>query len=78
LPRQVGKDGRFPTNAERERFGEALDLHCRQASRIVETFAGGWYSKARYQQGLTEPGVARFVGYALRKMRLELRRGATE
>lgn len=78
LPRQVGRDGRFPSNAERESFSKALDLHCQQASRIVEKFAGGWYSKARFEQELTEPRVARFVGYALKKMRLELRRGATE
>ena len=78
LPRQVGKDGRFPTSAERENFSRALDLHCQQASRIVEKFAGGWFSKARFEQDLTEPRVAKFVGYALKKMRLELRRGATE
>jgi len=78
LPRQVGKNGRFPTNDERENFAKALDLHCRQASLIVEKFAGGWYSKARYEKNLTEPGVQRFVGYALKKMRHELQRGASE
>ena len=78
LPRQVGQDGRFPSHIQRQEFGQALELHCQQASRIVESFAGGWYSKARYQQGLDEPGTARFVAYALKKMRLELRRGDGE
>jgi len=78
LPRQVGGDGRFPSHEQRQEFSQALELHCQQASKIVESFAGGWYSKARYQQNLTEPGVARFVAYALKKMRLELRRGASE
>ncbi|RME23961.1 MAG: hypothetical protein D6798_12400 [Deltaproteobacteria bacterium] len=78
LPRQVGPEGRFPSNGQRHEFSRALELHCQQASKIVESFAGGWYSKARFEKELTEPRVARFVGYALKKMRLELRRGASE
>lgn len=78
LPRHVGPDGRFASNSQREDFNKALDLHCRQASKIVESFAGGWYSKARFEQRLTEPQVARFVAYALKKVRLELKRGASE
>lgn len=78
LPRQVGADRRFPTAHERQQFGAALELHCQQASRIVESFAGGWYSKARFEQDLSEPRAARFVAYALKKIRLELRRGGGE
>ena len=78
LPRQVGQDGRFPSRAQRQEFANALDLHCQQASRIVESFAGGWYSKARFKEELNEPATARFVAYALKKMRLELKRGNSE
>ena len=75
LPQHVGPDRRFGSAAEQRRFNEALDLHCKQASKIVEKFAGTWYSKARFEKDLTEDRTARFVGYALKKMRLELRRG---
>lgn len=76
LPRHVGPGKRFADNGERNEFNQALSLHCEQASKIVEAFAGGWYSKARYEQRLGEPDVARFVAYALKKVRLELKRGA--
>ena len=78
LPRQVGPEGRFPSTAQQHEFSKALELHCQQASKIVHSFAGAWYSKTRFEQDLTELRVARFVGYALKKLRLELRRGASE
>lgn len=78
LPRNVGGDGRFSNADEQRQFREALELHCQQASKIVETFAGGWYSKARFEKDLTEDRTARFVAYALKKVRRELRRGASE
>jgi hypothetical protein len=78
LPRQVGGDGRFQTLAEQREFSRALELHCQQAARIVEAFAGGWWSKARFEKDLTEERTARFVAYALKKLRDELRKGATE
>jgi hypothetical protein len=76
LPRQVGGDGRFQTLSEQREFSRALELHCQQAAKIVEAFAGGWWSKARFEKDLTEERTARFVGYALKKMRDELRKGA--
>lgn len=76
LPRHVGDGQRFRTVAEQAEFARALELHCQQASKIVETFAGKWWAKARHEQDLTEARTGRFVGYALQKMRDELRRGA--
>jgi hypothetical protein len=78
LPRHVGATRRFNTLADQKEFSRALELHCQQAARIVETFAGGWWSKARFESGLSEERTGRFVGYALQKMRDELRRGAVE
>lgn len=78
LPRHVGEGKRFRTLADQQEFSRALDLHCQQASKIVESFAGGWWSKARFENDLSEARTARFVGYALKKVRDELRRGATE
>lgn len=63
------------TNANRE-FREALSLHCKQASKIVEKFAGGWYSKTNYQGGITPRKAAGFVHVALKKLRAEFQKGA--
>jgi hypothetical protein len=62
-----------PDNRE---FREALSLHCRQASKIVEDFAGGWYSKANYEGEITPRKAANFVHVALTKPRKELEKGA--
>jgi len=62
-----------PDNRE---FREALALHCRQASKVVEEFAGSWYSKANYEGGITPRKAANFVHFALTKLRKELEKGA--
>ena len=49
LPDHVGDGGRFHTSAEYGRFIVALDTHCREASKIVETYAGEWFSKHNWQ-----------------------------
>jgi hypothetical protein len=78
LPQHVGEGRRFEGLEEKQAFSSALELHCRQASKIVESFAGGWYSKARFEKDLTEERTTKFLGYALKKIRSELRRGAAE
>ena len=61
LSNHIGAGERFADDHERSQFDQALDRHCREASRIVEEFAGGWYGKNVYQgDGLT-PDVARRV-----------------
>ncbi|MGI8960597.1 MAG: hypothetical protein ACR2IV_12690 [Bryobacteraceae bacterium] len=57
-------------------FREALSIHCRQASRIVEKFAADWFSKANYKGGITPRKVAWFIGYAMTKLGAELKQGA--
>ena len=64
-------------SANRE-FRDALSLHCKQASRIVEEFAGGWYSKTNYEGGITPRKAANFVHVALTKLRKELEKGAED
>jgi hypothetical protein len=61
---------------ENVRFREALSVHCKQASKIVEEFAGDWYSKANYEGGITPRKAANFVYVALNKLRAELDKGA--
>ncbi|MFN7990033.1 MAG: hypothetical protein U0529_21350 [Thermoanaerobaculia bacterium] len=76
LPRHIGPGGRFSDLEEQKAFREALATHCGQAARIVEDFAGGWYSKARFEGELSEARARRFLGYAFKKIRGELRRGS--
>lgn len=77
VPLHVGAGRRFANIDERQEFSEALAKHCFQAAKIVESFAGGWYSKARFEAELTEARTKRFLGYAFEKLRNELRRGAS-
>jgi hypothetical protein len=57
-------------------FREALSVHCRQASKIVEQFAADWFSKANYQGGITPRKASWFIGYAMTKLRAEFQAGA--
>jgi hypothetical protein len=75
LSNHIGPDRRFRTDRERREFDVSLDRHCREASRIVETFAGGWYGKNVYSGGgLTPAAVHRFAPIAFKKLRDELRK----
>lgn len=75
LANHVGAGRRFATDSDRRAFDAALALHCREASRIVEAFAGGWYGKTVWQSGELERDSAnRFARYAFKKIRDELGR----
>jgi hypothetical protein len=54
-------------------FNRTLEQHCREASRIVEAFAGGWFSKANFAGNLTQERAGNFLFIALRKISRELR-----
>jgi hypothetical protein len=47
----VGPNKRFTAVSEHSDFNAALDLHCREASRIIKEFSGGWYGKTLFQDG---------------------------
>ncbi len=75
LSKHIGAGERFRDDAARSQFDDALDRHCREASRIVEALAGGWYGKNVYQgDGLTPDAVRRFAPVAFKKIRAELRK----
>jgi hypothetical protein len=74
LSSHVGPGQRLQTTIDHSAFNTALDLHCREASRIVEAFAGGWFSKTNYQGGITLGKARDFVFVALGKISEELRR----
>jgi hypothetical protein len=73
LADQVGPGRRLPTIADHSDFNSALDQHCREASRIVESFAGGWFSKTTYKGGITPEKARNFAFVALGKISAELR-----
>jgi hypothetical protein len=73
LPNHVGPDNTIPSIDRQIQFRGALEKHCREASLIIEQFAGGWYSKSNFRGTLTPGSSQAFAGYALKKMRDELR-----
>jgi hypothetical protein len=75
LNNHIGAAERFPNDGARSQFDDALGRHCREASRIIEAFAGGWYGKNVYQgDGLTPDSIRRFAPIAFKKIRAELRK----
>jgi len=75
LSNHVGPHNRFKNINNHSEFNDALKLHCRQATRIIDDFSGGWYSKKKYEGTLTQDNTARFIYVAVKKLRSELRRG---
>jgi hypothetical protein len=55
-------------------FNSALEQHCREASRIVEVFAGGWFSKTTFEGGISPEKARDFLFVALRKISRELKK----
>ena len=76
LSNYVGPGGRFAGIDGHAEFTRALDLHCHQASSIVEVFSGGWFSKGQFKGTITQQKASGFVHVALKKLRAELAKGA--
>jgi hypothetical protein len=74
LSKHVGINSRFQTIREHKQFDEALDLHCRETSRIIKEFSGEWFSKQNYEGGIDQVKAGGFVHVAFDKIRRELRR----
>jgi len=75
LSKHVGPNKRFAAVNEHSDFNAALDLHCREASRIIKVFSGGWYGKTLFQEGDISPDKAsQFAHVAFKKLRAELRK----
>lgn len=79
LANHVGYGRGFSSLGDSKAFLSALDLHARQSARIVQGFAGAWYSKHSWEtQGeISREETQRFAAYALRKLRSELRQQAS-
>jgi hypothetical protein len=72
LAHHVGPGKRFHSLADQSEFSRALDLHCREASRIIHEFSGDWLSKATFEGRLNPEQTARFAAVAFRKIQKEL------
>lgn len=75
---QLGDGMRFATMNQSAQFNAALETHTREASVIVEQFSSEWFSKHRFQEGgdISRESSDGFAGYALKKMKDELKAGA--
>ncbi|MEP9390551.1 hypothetical protein [Mesorhizobium sp. KR9-304] len=77
LASHVGTDQYFPSLAEHEDFETALDLHCREATRIIKEFSADWFYKHTVEDGIDRELAGRFVHVAAGKIRDELVRRDT-
>jgi hypothetical protein len=73
LSSHVGTGQTFATLRQHNAFNKALELHCRETSRIIQEFSGEWFSKQNYEGGIDPGKAGRFVHVAARKIRDELR-----
>jgi hypothetical protein len=49
LAQHLGEGRRFTTLAEQSEFSNSLKTHCREASKILESYSGEWFSKANWR-----------------------------
>jgi len=73
----VGEGRRFRTLAQQGEFSRALGTHSREASKIIEEFSGGWFSKTNWEKkGISRKDAAGFTHVAMKKIVAELKEGA--
>jgi hypothetical protein len=73
LSNHVGPGQRFSSVREHRSFEDALDLHCRETTRVIKEFSSEWYSKRIYEGGIDEAQAGRFVHATFQKIREEFR-----
>jgi len=74
LSQHVGQNQRFADSAAHNEFLGALRQHSSQVTSIVREFAAGWFSKSKFETGLSEDSARRFASYCITKIRSEVRR----
>lgn len=73
----IGENRRFRTLAQQGEFTKALGVHSWEASRIVEEFSGGWFSKTNWEdKGISREAAAGFAHVSMKKIVSELKEGA--
>jgi len=74
LSAHVGGGSRFQSIDEHAEFNKALAQHCFETARIVEDFAGQWFSKTNWEHGITRRRSEGFAYVAFKKLGAELRK----
>ena len=65
------------TLAAKAEFDKAMSQHCHEASRIMEQFAGEWFSKTNFEkESISRTDASGFAHIAMQKMVAELKAGA--
>lgn len=59
-------------------FNGLLEQHCNETARVVRDFAGEWYSKTEFTEGIDLENSKKFVAVCTQKLRAELKREQTE
>lgn len=72
LSNHVGGNGRFSDPADHTEFVEQLGIHCHEMAAIMRRYAGDWYSKYRFLDGVSLGKARQFTRYALKKIGAEL------
>ena len=73
----VGKGKRFRTLSQQGEFTKGLGTHSREASKIIEEFSGGWFSKTNWEKkSISRIDAASFTHAAMKKIVAELKEGA--
>ncbi len=77
LSNYVGPTGAMASPTQVLEFEQALNRHCHETAKIVEEFAGGWFSKHNWESNndISEKETAGFTAYALQKIQMDLREG---
>ena len=70
----VGSGQKFQDLSELSRFNAAVEGYCYQSAKIVEQFAGGWYSERNWQGGISETDAKAFTAVAIGKLAGEIAR----
>lgn len=78
LSHHVGEGQRFATLKQQAEFSEAMATHCKEAAKIVQDYAGDWFSKHNWETdgNITRKDIADFTSYAMWKLTQELKQGA--
>ena len=73
----IGEGRRFRTLAQHGEFTKALATHCKEASKIVGDFSGGWFAKTTWEKGgISRQDAEGFAHVAMTKIMAELKEGA--
>jgi hypothetical protein len=74
LSNHIGSDHALKDIRSAKEFNNSLISYSYQSAKIIEEFAGSWYSKHNWESGgsISEEESQKFVAYAFKKLRLEL------